>query len=836
MTTPETLADWAVYYAIRMGWAVLPLHSMRGDCCSCGSYACPSPAKHPRTRRGVSDASRDEEQIRGWWQRWPDANIGIATGHASGIMVIDIDPRHYGDEHYADLLGEAGLDSLPDSLQCLTGGGGWHDYLAIPQDADIRNAASVRGHEGVDIRGTGGYVVAPPSVHATGRGYCWEMASDPTDGAEIAPCPPRLLELLSGRQPRIRSVRDGDRPRQSRPVGKIREGGRNNDLARYLGGLRSMGADLDELVERGMRYSEAQHEPPLPAREIMAVARSIARYPVRQEMPPAPPPWIDEEDIPPHTDADAPPEMLADSDDPAPQVPADIPEIVLGRPRPEIDPEARAAVLGWLHRRLEGQDLAQYPRQLWLRGGQLVTIAEGDRGELVISPAVTDQVYDLLAHAARWVRLRRTKDGDLEAVPADPPRELAGSLLATPPRHIPRLDGLAPMPVFGGDGTYLVQLGYHRRDAVWRYGMTGPEAYTPPTQDAALDARELILDLIQDFEFRSPADKAALLAYWIVPHMRRMIDGPVPMTVFTAAKNGVGKSLLAEIGQTIFLGHPAGTQALSRRDEELRKTLTAAAVDGAQYLYFDNVDPKSGFASPTLAAALTATYWQDRVLGRSERISIPVSWIPVATTAGGEFSSEMARRAVVCEIVTDYERPWQRRDFAIRDLMGHVRRERKRLVQAIHTMIGAWIADGAPQADITLGSYESWARQMGGLLEWLGVGSLLDNAERVYEAADEEADTWRAIMHAWWDEFEDRAVTVAELTDALDARGILEYLDLGRRPQRNLRKMLIRSTGSVIAGYRIVEAPRKAAKGAPRQWGICAISSQSRTASDESAF
>ena len=82
----------------RRGWAVVPLHTLTGDGCSCGRLDCSSPGKHPRIKTGAdhSAASTDAEQISQWWSLWPDANIGLVTGRRSGLLVVDVDPRHGG--------------------------------------------------------------------------------------------------------------------------------------------------------------------------------------------------------------------------------------------------------------------------------------------------------------------------------------------------------------------------------------------------------------------------------------------------------------------------------------------------------------------------------------------------------------------------------------------------------------------------------------------------------------------------------------------------------------------------------------------------------------------
>lgn len=140
----------ALAYAAR-NWRVFPLHTARDGKCSCRADDCKSKGKHPRNSNGCTGATTDTAQIHQWWAQWPDANVGVATGN--GLVVIDIDPRHNGDESLA------ALEPFPETPRVLTGGGGQHIYLttAVP----IRSSAGQLG-PGIDVRGDGGYVVAPP--------------------------------------------------------------------------------------------------------------------------------------------------------------------------------------------------------------------------------------------------------------------------------------------------------------------------------------------------------------------------------------------------------------------------------------------------------------------------------------------------------------------------------------------------------------------------------------------------------------------------------------------------------------------------------------------------
>jgi len=149
-------------------------------------------SKAPYTRRGFKDATCDTATIRNWWRKWPDAGIGVPTGVASGWLVLDSDPRHGGDASLSQLIEEHG--DLPETLEAETGGGGHHIVFEYPELAELGNSRG-RLPEGLDVRGEGGYIVVAPSLHASGRRYCWRNDLRP------APVPEWLLMLLTEERP-----------------------------------------------------------------------------------------------------------------------------------------------------------------------------------------------------------------------------------------------------------------------------------------------------------------------------------------------------------------------------------------------------------------------------------------------------------------------------------------------------------------------------------------------------------------------------------------------------------------------------------------------------------
>ncbi len=193
-TIEETKSSETIEYASG-DLHVLPLHGAVDGECTCGKPECDSAGKHPISQlvpQGQKDATADPNTVCGWWEAYPDANVGIACTEASGLLVIDVDPRHGGDKSYDGLRAEY---ELPPTWTVRTGGGGWHLYFRHPGGA-VRSALPGE-YPGIDVKGNG-YVVAPPSVHASGKAYEWEVHPDDAPLAEVPDWLFKLIEKPEG--------------------------------------------------------------------------------------------------------------------------------------------------------------------------------------------------------------------------------------------------------------------------------------------------------------------------------------------------------------------------------------------------------------------------------------------------------------------------------------------------------------------------------------------------------------------------------------------------------------------------------------------------------------
>ena len=220
-------------------------------------FPCRPQRQTPLTDHGHLDATADPEVIRRWYARWPRANVALACA-SSGLLAVDVDPRHDGDSTVRQLTQSHGR--LPPTVTAATGGGGWHLLFKLPGGV-LRGAAGA----GVDLKHNG-YIVAAPSIHPSGRRYRWLDGRAPGD-LPLAELPPEWLTIIvkPARAPTVAYVpRDLEPGSDGTPYGiaalrreceslaNAPEGERNNRLNAAAFSLAQLaaGGELDEGVAR----------------------------------------------------------------------------------------------------------------------------------------------------------------------------------------------------------------------------------------------------------------------------------------------------------------------------------------------------------------------------------------------------------------------------------------------------------------------------------------------------------------------------------------------------------------------------------------------------------
>lgn len=428
-----------------------------------------------------------------------------------------------------------------------------------------------------------------------------------------------------------------------------------------------------------------------------------------------------------------------------------------------------------------------------------------------------DVVYGHLLRIADWIRV--SEQGEADAVP---PKDVSNDMLAFPEERLPELEAVVSTPIFDQRGTLVATPGYHASARLWFHERPDFRLPAPvpekPSEAETYAARQLLTeDLLQGFPFVKRSDLAHALAAVILPFARRLVSGCTPLHLLEAPSPGSGKGLLADAVAMVATGASCRTATITDNEEETKKEITSLLSTAPQVVLLDNV--RDGLDSAQLAAAVTADPWLDRPFGQNVRmVELPNKAIWLVTANNPSLSLEMARRCIRVRIDAKTDRPWERpkSTFKHPKLREWVLENRPRLVHAALTLVRAWLVAGRPSGARTLGSFESWASVIGGILDVALVPGFLDDCEQLYEAADLDGADWRAFCAAWWERFQNLPVKPAELLKLALAKGLLNGV-LGDKSERSqgirLGKALQRMRDRQFADWRITAEGDTHAKG-----------------------
>tara|TARA_Y100001934_G_C12309483_1_gene754189 strand:- start:49 stop:804 length:756 start_codon:yes stop_codon:yes gene_type:complete len=223
-------------------------------------FPCKPRGKTPITKNGFKDATSDLRQINKWWIANPHANIGIATGKLSQIWVLDID-GDLGKKSLRNILAQYG--QLDDYTTVISGGGGMHIYFAYPETLNV-SSSSGKIACGIDVRGDGGYIIAPPSIHQSGQAYEWFLQ----ERRKLKQAPEWLLNLV-GNNSKSQTLNIFS--------GGIIEGSRNTNMTSIVGHLFTTKIPPKLILETAQVLNEKLCKPPLPEKEVFQIVNSIAK-------------------------------------------------------------------------------------------------------------------------------------------------------------------------------------------------------------------------------------------------------------------------------------------------------------------------------------------------------------------------------------------------------------------------------------------------------------------------------------------------------------------------------------------------------------------------------
>jgi hypothetical protein len=446
--------------------------------------------------------------------------------------------------------------------------------------------------------------------------------------------------------------------------------------------------------------------------------------------------------------------------------------------------------------------------EIYLRGRQLVHIAATDDYVVTLD---LDEALLRRKIADHLSCVRQTPIGVRPALPY-PSTCKAILALADWPK-VPKLTGVVSYPLLLPGGSVLREPGYDQPSGLYLHqGVDiGQLAERPDARQVAA-AKSFLLDkYLRDFPWAADADKANYLGALLTPPLREIIGDLFPLIYITAPERGTGKSLLAELVTTLYGG---AMRTYPESDGEMRKVITASLRGAEPVIVFDNVE--GVIKSPSLAAALTARMWTDRILGGSHDGKWPNDRLWMATGTNVTLGGDHAQRSV--RVAIDYGRPDpdQRTGFAIPDIARWTQANRGKVIRAVLILARAWQAAGACETEHVMRGFTRWARVIGGILAYHDVPGFLANRQEI-QIHDEDYADWDRFLHMLYAHFGDRPQRTRGILDEAAAnRDLADAMpstnDGGPWTTRTLGKALAAHVGRWYDGLSLTSEEDKSAK------------------------
>ena len=389
---------------------------------------------------------------------------------------------------------------------------------------------------------------------------------------------------------------------------------------------------------------------------------------------------------------------------------------------------------------------------LFVRYGTPVRVGEDEDGRPRITDATTPVVRHMLGENARWVKVEKSeRTGSTRTINVYPPRDLAETIVSAGEWNLPPLSGVISHPVYSTDWQLQVEQGYDSRtrlhlDSDW----TGIGDIDPTPQNVTRAIQILRDELLTDFPFVDQASEAHALALLLLPIVRPAIIGPTPGALVTSPSPGTGKGLLVEAATRPFHPYGLASSQITNNEEETRKLLTSILRSGRSCAFFDNVNVS--VSSAALAAAMTQAVWSDRLLGRNEDVTIPIHTCWILAANNPTLSSEITRRCVHIRIDANTPDPSQREGFKHDPLIEWIKENTRLIVWSAIVLVENWKANGRPPfKGRPKGSFEAWARTIGGILQAAGIEGFLGNESELRESSRSEAQALTAFCQRMWE-------------------------------------------------------------------------------------
>jgi len=629
--------------------------------------------KKPLTNNGFYDATTDSGQIRKWWAKWPWAAIGIALD-ASGLIGVDVDKRGNGIQHWDEIVDERHIDT--NTVTCFTGGGGKHFYYKAPRDIIIPNSKD-KNASGIEIK-SNGYLIAPPSKHHSGNTYCWELSSSP-ENCELLPFPEQLINLIKSQSLAVNTKKIDN---------VIPEGQRNSTLTSFAGAMRRRNGQFNEIYAALKEMNENRCQPPLPDKEVQAIAKGISKY--------------------------KPQENLNDK-----------PKIKFIDNRDTI-----TSLFNNILKRI-------VPTERFFNFNNKLAYIEPETGSIALDHK---NLNGFLLKYFEIKNVRAKKDGNEVLMNyKEISREHVYTFLSNPDvkKAIPKLNLYTQIPIFDENWKLINQPGYHTEQAVY---YDGPAIKPSP-------GKTTINKMLQDVHWKEQSDRANFIGMLITGLTITKWIGHHPFMVLNANKSQVGKGTLARMFGIIIQGKIPSTISYNHDQLEFEKTIATEIDHYNSVIIIDNVKGSkvsSKINSPVLERCITDYYINFRRLGSNTKINRLNTVIFITTMNESKLSKDLQNRDIPINLEI-YEKA-ENIQYSIPEIDNWVMVNRTQLIAELLGMICTWVNQGRKinsEAKHTLS--REWAWTIDSILKANDITGFLDNFEESNQDYDENYELMTEI-------------------------------------------------------------------------------------------
>ncbi len=718
-------------------------------------------------------------------------NVGLRTGKASAVVVIDVDPG--GDV--------SGLE-LPGTVTALTGRpGAYHLYYLC--DRPLGNSSGKLGPH-IDVKADGGQVVFPGSVHPdTGAPYTWAEGHEPWN-VEVAPLPEPVYEKLTapkkpGGKPKARASAAPDPPAKAKhyaltamkmelnAVRTARAGSRNQTLNRsafslgtLIGGGYLGRAEVEEALMAAAEacglIADPDDGPEITRNTIHSGIEAGMREPRR-------------------IDLKGPP--------PGPNGALQAGDYIL-TPGPHKDDQGNHTERS--NADFAGEALSRLPADAVYRRDFIAGEIVGPRGKRKWVEFSADRmriVADTHVKLGKWVTSRKSKEQVLLYQASS--KDHAGLVIA----HAQNAPGVRDLhlmvayPVYG--------LGFDRVPPGWHDGLyyDQPDDLRGLTAETDCEVIHNVLhDLVVDFPFKTPADRENFFGLLLTPIVAPAIDGNRPMHLLNAPIERTGKSkLVNEVFGLIITGRDTPSMQITDREEEREKRILAMLLQSETLMHLDNLPHYVD--SPALSSLLTTKCFLGRILGFSRNVSLPNNLTVVGTGNNVQASGEIAKRVVPIMIEPTTANPEARTDFQHPDIRSYARQRRRCVLECLLGLVENWLAAGRPAHANRLGGFESWSETVGGILQVNGLRAWRTNEAGWRERANPGGSEMEAFVKAWHEAFGYQEVQSQDLREMARSSNLFGHI-FAKRADAAINvafgRMLSRHTDTPVASSYIRRA------------------------------